>query len=125
MAVSGSRGVAHPPLRLADALKFAISLAAGKNALPRAAALLDAQVISDMLGTTPEHITVDNTLDSRISPFVGHSGSYSNKFNDVDMGAVIRATEKVRDKMLLIAAHVLKAPLAEMRFVPGGSWKRV
>lgn len=79
------------------------------------------QVVSDMLGTTPDHVTVDNTLDSRISPFVGHSGSYSNKFNDVDMGAVIRATEKVRDKMLQIAAHVLKAPLSEMRFVPGGS----
>ena len=80
-----------------------------------------AQVISDMLGTTPAHISVDNTLDSFVSPSIGHSGSYSNKFNDVDLGAVIRATEKVRDKMLLIAAHILKAPLSEMRFVPGGT----
>jgi len=67
-----------------------------------------AQVVADMLGITPERISVESRIDSLVSPFLGHSGVYSNKFNDVDLGAVIMATKKVRDKIRKIAAHVLK-----------------
>jgi 2-furoyl-CoA dehydrogenase large subunit len=72
-----------------------------------------------MLGITPERISVDNTLDSTVSPFIGHSGSYSNKFNDVDLGAVIKATIKIRNKMLAIAAHVLKTDAKELKLGDG------
>ena len=78
------------------------------------------QVVSDMLGITPDRVSVDNTLDSLVSPFLGHSGSYSNKFNDVDLGAVIRATEKIRNKMLRIAAHILKTNVADLKLRDGG-----
>jgi CO/xanthine dehydrogenase Mo-binding subunit len=74
-----------------------------------------AQVVSDMLGISPEQVSVDSTLDSTVSPFIGHSGSYSNKFNDVDLGAVIKATMKIRDKMLQIAAHVLKTDRKDLK----------
>jgi 2-furoyl-CoA dehydrogenase large subunit len=77
------------------------------------------QVVSDMLGISPDHVTVDNTLDSSISPFLGHSGAYSNKFNDVDLGAVIRATEKIRNKMVKIASHVLQADPATLKLRDG------
>jgi len=77
------------------------------------------QVVSDMLGITMDKVSVDNTLDSMISPFLGHSGAYSNKFNDVDLGAVIKATEKIRNKMRKIAAHVLKEDIADLRFRDG------
>jgi CO/xanthine dehydrogenase Mo-binding subunit len=77
------------------------------------------QVVADMLGIPMDRITVDSTLDSLVSPFLGHSGSYSNKFNDVDLGAVIRGTEKIRNKMLRIAAHILKSDLADLRFRDG------
>lgn len=77
------------------------------------------QVVSDMLGISPDRVTVNNQLDSLISPFLGHSGVYSNKFNDVDLGAVIKATEKIRNKMLRIAAHALKTDLAELRLKDG------
>jgi len=66
-----------------------------------------AQVVADMLAITPDQVSMETRLDSTISPFVGHSGVYSNKFNDVDLGAVIMATKKVRDKLLKIASHVL------------------
>ncbi len=66
-----------------------------------------AQVVADMLSISPDRVSVENRLDSAISPFVGHSGVYSNKFNDVDLGAVIMATKKLRDKMFKIAAHAL------------------
>ncbi|OFV95768.1 MAG: hypothetical protein A3H28_00765 [Acidobacteria bacterium RIFCSPLOWO2_02_FULL_61_28] len=78
-----------------------------------------AQVVSDMLGISPERVSVDNQLDSLISPFLGHSGAYSNKFNDVDLGAVIRATEKIRNKMLTIAAHALQSDVADLKLNNG------
>lgn len=66
-----------------------------------------AQVVADMMAITPDKISLNSHLDSLISPFLGHSGAYSNKFNDVDLGAIIMATKKVRDKMLKIAGHAL------------------
>ncbi|MBI2817134.1 MAG: xanthine dehydrogenase family protein molybdopterin-binding subunit [Acidobacteria bacterium] len=77
------------------------------------------QVISDMLGITPDRVRVDNTLDSFISPYIGHSGCYSNKFNDVDLGAVIKATEKVRARIFTLAAHMLKADVSNLKLGDG------
>src|SRR5581483_2775178 len=44
---------------------------------------------------------------------------YSNKFNDVDLGAVIKATEKIRNKMIKIAAHILKVDAKELKLGEG------
>jgi hypothetical protein len=72
-----------------------------------------------MLGITPDRVCLHTHLDPRISPFLGHSSCYSNKFNDVDLGAVILATRKVRDKMLKIAAHLLEADVRELQVREG------
>jgi 2-furoyl-CoA dehydrogenase large subunit len=78
-----------------------------------------AQVIADMLGITPDNVSMNAHVDSLISPFLGHSGAYSNKFNDVDLGAVIMATKKIRDKMLRLAAHMLETRVADLTFKDG------
>ena len=78
-----------------------------------------AQVVADMLAITPERVSMENRMDSTISPFVGHSGVYANKFNDVDLGAVIMATKKVRDKMLRIASHLLEVEAGKLKFQDG------
>jgi 2-furoyl-CoA dehydrogenase large subunit len=78
-----------------------------------------AQVVADMLGIHPDRVSVPTQFDSLISPFLGHSGAYSNKFNDVDLGAVIMATTKVRDKMLRIASHLLGVEQGELTFDDG------
>jgi 2-furoyl-CoA dehydrogenase large subunit len=78
-----------------------------------------AQVVADMLAITPDGVTMNTHMDSLFSPFMGHSGCYSNKFNDVDLGAVIGATKKVRAKMLKIAAHMLEASVDDLRFGGG------
>ena len=72
-----------------------------------------------MLGISPDRVSVDSTLDTLVSPFLAHSGAYSNKFNDVDLGAVIKATEKIRKKMLQIASFALKTAAADLRFRDG------
>ncbi|MDA2934623.1 xanthine dehydrogenase family protein molybdopterin-binding subunit, partial [Acidobacteria bacterium AH-259-D05] len=79
-----------------------------------------AQVAADMLGISPDRVSVNTQMDSLVAPFLGHSGVYSNKFNDVDLGAVIMATKKVRDKMFRIAAHILKVKEAELELKDGG-----
>ena len=73
-----------------------------------------AQVVADMLAINPDRVSMNAHVDSLISPFLGHSGVYSNKFNDVDLGAVIMATKKIRDKMLRIASHALGVPEREL-----------
>jgi 2-furoyl-CoA dehydrogenase large subunit len=78
-----------------------------------------AQVVADMLAITPDQISMQTLMDSLISPFVGHSGTYSNKFNDVDLGAVIMATKKVRDKMLKIASHQLDVEENKLKLQDG------
>jgi len=78
-----------------------------------------AQVVADMLGTSPDRVSLNIRMDSLVSPFLGHSGCYSNKFNDVDLGAVIMATKKVRDKMLQIAAHMLQVGVGDLQFRDG------
>jgi CO/xanthine dehydrogenase Mo-binding subunit len=77
------------------------------------------QVVADMLAITPDRVTMASQMDSMMSPFLGHSGCYANRFNDVDMGAVIMATKKVRDKVLKIAAHKLDSPVTELQLSNG------
>ena len=78
-----------------------------------------AQVVADMLAIHPDQVSMNAHVDSLISPFLGHSGVYSNKFNDVDLGAVIMATKKIRDKMLRIASHALGIPVGELALREG------
>ena len=77
------------------------------------------QVIADMMAITPDCVTMNQQMDSVMSPFMGHSGCYSNRFNDVEMGAVIMATKKVRDKVFKIAAHRLGVPIEDLRLRDG------
>lgn len=78
-----------------------------------------AQVVADMLAISTDAVSVNSQIDSLVSPFLGHSGVYSNKFNDVDLGAVILATKKVRDKIFRIAAHMLELEPAELKLQDG------
>ena len=77
------------------------------------------QVVADMLGISPDRVSVNVHLDSLVSPFLGHSGAYSNKFNDVDLGAVIMATKKIRDKIIRIASHMLGVGTGELKLTDG------
>lgn len=65
-----------------------------------------AQVVSDVFGLTPEEINVDASFDS-IHGHLTYAGTYSNAFNDVYLGAVLKAANRLKDKMLNIASSVL------------------
>ena len=79
-----------------------------------------AQVVADMLAIHTDRVLASSQMDSLVAPFLGHSGVYSNKFNDADLGAVIMATKKLRDKMLKIASHSLEVDEGDLHLKDGG-----
>lgn len=68
-----------------------------------------AQVVADELGLTPEQVYVNPWFDSFTTPWMSSSGNYANKFATTDVGAIIGAAAKVRDKLIAIAAHLMEA----------------
>ncbi len=66
-----------------------------------------AQIVADMLAIHPDRVSMVTQFDSSVSPFVPHSGTYSNRFNDVEVGAIVLATKRIREKMKRIAAFAL------------------
>jgi CO/xanthine dehydrogenase Mo-binding subunit len=78
-----------------------------------------AQIVADELGLSPEGIHVERGFDSATTPWLYLSGNYSNKFSVTDVGAVVGAARKVRDKLLRIAAHRLEAAVEDLELVEG------
>jgi len=67
-----------------------------------------AQIIADVLGIRPERIAMAGTFDSSLSPWGVSSSNSGNNFHLYDVGAVHGAATRLRDKVLTLAAHVLK-----------------
>jgi 2-furoyl-CoA dehydrogenase large subunit len=78
-----------------------------------------AQVVADVLALAPERVHVQRGFDSRTTPWLYQSGNYSNKFSVTDIGAVLGAAEKVRDKLLRIAAHRLEVAPGDLELHDG------
>jgi 2-furoyl-CoA dehydrogenase large subunit len=66
-----------------------------------------AQVVSDELQIDMSDINVVGEFDTFVNPWTVSSGVYSNKFSALDLGAVVKATRRVKEKMIKIAAYQL------------------
>ncbi len=80
-----------------------------------------AQVVADALGVHPADVAVVSQTDTGQSAWTIASGNYSSRFSGVGVGAVLRASERLRDKLRTIAAHVLEAPLAAIELAEGSA----
>ncbi len=78
-----------------------------------------AQVVAQELGLTADEIDVVPAFDTATHPWGGYSGVLSNKFSDVDLGAVVGAAKRLKEKILMISAHCLEVPLQSLE-VQGG-----
>jgi 2-furoyl-CoA dehydrogenase large subunit len=78
-----------------------------------------AQIVADELSLTPDQVAVARGFDSSTTPWLYLSGNYSNKFSITDVGAVIGAAGRVRDKLLRLAAHRLEVDLADLELRDG------
>ncbi len=90
-----------------------------------------AQVAAEVLGTTPDQISTSIPFDSDLSPWGVAAANSGNNFHLYDIGAVHGAAGKLRDKILKLAAHVLKVEEKELIIengvvqVPGSAAKKV
>jgi 2-furoyl-CoA dehydrogenase large subunit len=90
-----------------------------------------AQVAADVLGTSPDQVSTTVPFDSDLSPWGVAAANSGNNFHLYDIGAVHGAASKLRDKILKLAAHVLKADPAELTIengtvqVPGSASKKI
>jgi 2-furoyl-CoA dehydrogenase large subunit len=64
--------------------------------------------VADVLAIHPHRVHVQRGFDSTTTPWLYLSGNYSNKFSVTDIGAVLGAAEKVRDKLIRLSAHRLE-----------------
>ena len=78
-----------------------------------------AQIIADVLGVRPERIAMAGTFDSSLSPWGVSSSNSGNNFHLYDVGAVHGAATRLRDKVLTLAAHVLKTDRSALRIEDG------
>ena len=67
-----------------------------------------AQIIADVLGVSPDRVSLATTYDSALSPWGVSSSNSGNNFHLYDVGAVHGAAMRLREKVLTLAAHVLK-----------------
>jgi 2-furoyl-CoA dehydrogenase large subunit len=65
------------------------------------------QIIADVLGVSPQKISLTGTFDSTLSPWGVSSSNSGNNFHLYDVGAVHGAAARLRDKVLTLAAHLL------------------
>ncbi|MBI3049808.1 MAG: xanthine dehydrogenase family protein molybdopterin-binding subunit [Acidobacteria bacterium] len=78
-----------------------------------------AQIIADVLGVAPERVSAAGTFDTALSPWGISSSNSGNNFHLYDVGAVHGAAARLRDKVLTLAAHVLKADRESLRIEDG------
>ncbi|MEM4089722.1 MAG: xanthine dehydrogenase family protein molybdopterin-binding subunit [Thermoplasmatales archaeon] len=83
-----------------------------------------AQAVSDVFGVKPDEVVVDASFDSTLGHLT-YAGTYSNLFNDVCLGAVMKASERLKSKALSIASSILKEPKELLFFKDGYVCKNI
>ncbi|MEM2651267.1 MAG: xanthine dehydrogenase family protein molybdopterin-binding subunit [Candidatus Caldarchaeum sp.] len=79
-----------------------------------------AQIVADVLGVTPDDVTVMPGFDSDAHPYsASGSGTYASRFSQIGVGALVGAAMRVRQKMLEIAAHRLEVNPADLTVEDG------
>ena len=81
-----------------------------------------AQVVADVLGCTPDDVTVMSEMDTASVPWTVASGNYSSRFSGVGVGAVQAAALKLRAKIDAIRAHAGDETLSLRRVAGMAHW---
>jgi 2-furoyl-CoA dehydrogenase large subunit len=78
-----------------------------------------AQVVADVLGLTPEDVVVNTELDTQKDAWSIAAGNYSSRFAGAVAGSAHLAAVKVREKLALIAADMLRVQPEQIVFSQG------
>jgi 2-furoyl-CoA dehydrogenase large subunit len=83
------------------------------------------QVVADELGVAPEQVTVIMGFDSALNPYSHQSGAYASRCAVMGTGALLGAAKKLKEKVALIAAHLMKTEAENIEFREGQVVDRV
>jgi 2-furoyl-CoA dehydrogenase large subunit len=78
-----------------------------------------AQVVADVLGVTPEMVTVRAGFDTERNVHTGHTGTYASQFAVSGLSAVHGAAQKLRKELLRLASYALNAPEDQLEMAVG------
>ena len=78
-----------------------------------------AQVTADILGMTPDDVTVSTGFNQANNAYVGFSGTYASQFAVSGLGAVMGAAQKLKHQIVKLAAFALKCEESDVE-VAGG-----
>ncbi len=83
-----------------------------------------AQVVADILGMSPDAVTVSIGFDARHNTYVAFSGTYASQFAVTGLGAAMGAAEKLRAEIVKVAAFALGAEEDEIELRDGTAYVR-
>jgi CO/xanthine dehydrogenase Mo-binding subunit len=83
-----------------------------------------AQVVADILGMSPDAVTVSVGFDARHNTYVAFSGTYASQFAVTGLGAAMGAAEKLRGEIVRVAAFALGADEEEIELRDGSAYVR-
>jgi carbon-monoxide dehydrogenase large subunit len=112
LAARGSRFGAHESVTLRANRSGGVDLYTGVPAFGSSAETAFAQVCADVLGVDLDAVTV-HAGDTAAAPV--NTGAFASRTMIAAAGAIEQAALEVRAKALRIAAHVLEAPVHELR----------
>jgi 2-furoyl-CoA dehydrogenase large subunit len=78
-----------------------------------------AQVVADVLGVTPDMVTVRPGFDTERNVHTGHSGTYASQFAVSGLSAVHGAAQKLKKEILKLASYALDAPVEDLEMCVG------
>jgi 2-furoyl-CoA dehydrogenase large subunit len=78
-----------------------------------------AQIVADRLGLEPGDVDVLPGFDSATHLATPHSGTYASRFAIAGAASVLGAANKVRHRVLSIAAHLLDVPVEDLDLAGG------
>ncbi len=83
-----------------------------------------AQVVADVLGTSPDAVHVTAGFNQQQNTYVAFSGTYASQFAVTGLGAAQGAAERLRAEIAEVAAFALQAPIDEIEIRDGNCFVR-
>lgn len=83
-----------------------------------------AQVVSDILGVSPDHVRVLIGHDTARNVYTGFSGTYASQFAVTGLGAVQGAAQKLRRDIVLLTSAMLNVPENAIELAEGRAFVR-
>jgi len=105
--IPGAGGVEGVTMKLEKSGRIAVVL--GSPSCGQSHETAAAQIAAEILGIEPEHVSVATPFDSVVSPWGVSASNSGNNFHLYDVGAVHGAATRLRERVLTLAAHLLKS----------------